>query len=265
MNRKNGLGTLYFGRCRGIQVKVREIAVQGEISSMIYTKLVSEVKRWLQQQYSRSLENPFAVFTENKLTYIVMEGHPDWRTLREIVKENTMSMAHRIDILKNLAKIMNYCVHMKEPLSHGHLHPGNVLVCVRDLRVKVCDLGLTFLKKYVGMVSAGSGAEYTNKGNYTAPEYLSAKGPVVDKPAESGDVYSFGLIALTVVSGKDCFEGMDTDEVHRMIKEQKRPTIPEDTNPKIEQLIKLCWAPVPEERPRFMKVIELLEYVTPTD
>lgn len=57
------------------------------------------------------------------------------------------------------------------------------------------DLGLYFFKKYIGMVSAGMADHYTNKSRYSPPEVLASKGQIIDKPNESGDVYSFALIA----------------------------------------------------------------------
>lgn len=56
------------------------------------------------------------------------------------------------------------------------------------------DFGLHFFKKYIGMITAGFPEAYTNKSVYTAPEYLDQSSPVIDKPTETGDVYSFGLI-----------------------------------------------------------------------
>lgn len=56
------------------------------------------------------------------------------------------------------------------------------------------DFGLTFFKKYVAMLTSGLPEAYRNKSVYTAPEFLDNASPVVDKPTEAGDVYSFGLM-----------------------------------------------------------------------
>lgn len=61
-------------------------------------------------------------------------------------------------------------------------------VDVSKTKIKIMDLGFSFLKKYCSLL-----AGYSNKSAYTPPEHLLAKGLVVENPTEAGDVYSFGL------------------------------------------------------------------------
>jgi hypothetical protein len=56
------------------------------------------------------------------------------------------------------------------------------------------DFGLSPFKKYIGMITAGYPAAYTNKSIYTAPEFILQNSPTVETPTEEGDVYSFGVM-----------------------------------------------------------------------
>ena len=84
--------------------------------------------------------------------------------------------------------------------SHGHLHPGNILVNSSKSKVRITDIGLTFLKKYCSHLIG-----YTNKSAYTPPEKLTSKGSVVEQANESSDVYSIGLMLWEVYAKEKPF------------------------------------------------------------
>lgn len=160
----------------------------------MFSKLQSEIKTWRDEVQNKCLEGYLTCFQHDASTYLVTQAHTDHLPLREALASGKWSLEDKISLFKKLAKTLNYCVNMKNPLHHGHLHPGNVLVNKDTGGLVVTDMGLHFLKKYVGMLTNGYPEEYSNKQAYSSPQILLAKGKVVLKCVESDDVYSFGLM-----------------------------------------------------------------------
>jgi serine/threonine protein kinase len=162
----------------------------------MFSKLQSEIKAWRDEVQNKCLEGYLACFQHDTSTYIVTQAHPDYQPLREALRQGSWTLEDKISLLRKIAKTMNYSLNMKLPLVHGHLHPGNVLVNKATGGMVITDLGLHFLKKYIGMLTNGYPEEYTNKQAYCSPDILLTKGKVVHKCCEKDDVYSFGLMVV---------------------------------------------------------------------
>lgn len=128
MSRKNGLGTLYFGKYNNYLIKARQVNSAGEVSALTFSKLQAAVRDWPTTHYYKNIENYVGVFKEKGVTYILSEAHPTFKSLKELIAEHKLNSYQKIQVLRNLAKVMIHCEEMKHPLHHGHLHPGNLLV-----------------------------------------------------------------------------------------------------------------------------------------
>ena len=122
------------------------------------------------------------------------------------------------------------------------------------------DYGFSFLKKYCSLL-----AGYTNKGPYTAPEFLVLKPHVVENPTESSDVYSFGFMLWYNTLIRHIFTKEVPFREHPfaemkllVIEDRYRPRIPDSLPELLITLIKDCWHQSPEKRPSFADVEDTL-------
>ena len=76
----------------------------------------------------------------------------------------------------------------------------------------------------------------------------------------ASDVYSFGIVAWEVLSMQVPWaeEASPLDIYKRVVFKGERPTIPADAPPDIADIVRTCWAGVPEERPSASAVIAKL-------
>ena len=111
-----------------------------------------------------------------------------------------------------------------------------------DNSSKITDVGISTKATDVTGTIAGTPI-------YMAPEVFASK--VYDSKA---DIYSFGLILWEMWYGETVFSEfgrMDFREFGRLIREDRRPTPPEDcilAPPLWEDLMKKCWSTKPEDR-----------------
>ncbi len=134
MSRKNGLGTLYFGKYNSYFIKARQVNSVGDVSSLTFSKLQAAVKAWPITSYYRNIENYIGVFKDKGVTYILTEAHLTFKTLKELIVERKLNSYQKTQVLRNLFKVMKHCADMGQPMYHGHLHPGNILVFIFNTR-----------------------------------------------------------------------------------------------------------------------------------
>ncbi|PKA46144.1 Serine/threonine-protein kinase HT1 [Apostasia shenzhenica] len=72
-------------------------------------------------------------------------------------------------------------------------------------------------------------------------------------------VADFGVARVKAQSGVMTAE---TGTYRWMAPEGLRPTIPKNTNPKLAQLLEMCWQQDPAKRPDFFEILEILHQIT---
>jgi hypothetical protein len=76
--------------------------------------------------------------------------------------------------------------------------------------------------------------------------------------AHEADVYSFGVMCATILSGKQPFEGIDHDLPTRL-RLGERPWVPDDCPEALVSLINECWSLDRTKRPKFKEICTTLE------
>ena len=177
-----------------------------------------------------------------------------------------------MDIILQIAKGMSY-LHEKK-ITHRDLKPANVLVrktmvdnLLKDnyVDVKLADFGLSKTDVYSNIseeLSQGIGSRL-----YKAPELFQNIKPkrenmmysLVEKVnAHEADVYSFGVMCATILSGKQPFEGVGHD-LPSKLRSGERPRMPKDCPQGLVSLVTKCWSLDRTKRPTFKEICSTLE------
>jgi serine/threonine protein kinase len=114
--------------------------------------------------------------------------------------------------------------------------------------VKVADFGFARIKE--------ENATMTRCGTpcWTAPEVIRG-----DKYGESADVFSFGVVMWEVLTRHQPYAGRNFMGVSLDVLEGRRPQIPGDCPADFRRVMKRCWHPNPDRRPRMEDVLAFFD------
>ncbi len=128
----------------------------------------------------------------------------------------SMPLADRIDILCQIATGLQQLAEVA--VVHRDLKPGNVLLV--DGRWCLTDFGISRdLDESTSTVTRRGEGTF----EYMAPEYIE-RGIATTKT----DLYSLGVIAYELLTGRKPFEGPATEDFYRQHLEETPPPLPED-------------------------------------
>ncbi|XP_017952365.1 receptor-interacting serine/threonine-protein kinase 2 isoform X2 [Xenopus tropicalis] len=188
---------------------------------------------------------------------LVMEymPHGSLHTLFEKIPD--VPWALRFRILHQVALGMNYLHHILDPpIIHRDLKPRNVLLN-KMLDIQLTDFGLS--KTLTSTSNYSSGGTLA----YMPPESLD---DINYKPTKAFDVYSFGILTWSVLSGQEPYSGVGSRMVVFRIPQGDRPSekevdkwAAEKMVPQAIKLMKECWDGRAEKRPSFSDCKQVTE------
>uniref|UniRef100_A0A9J8DL36 Protein kinase domain-containing protein n=2 Tax=Cyprinus carpio TaxID=7962 RepID=A0A9J8DL36_CYPCA len=178
-----------------------------------------------------------------------LTGPPPWPL--------TFRMAHEIGLG------MNFLHHLSPPLLHLDLKPSNVLLD-DSLRAKLTDFGLSRVARSVSRCSRDKDDDDGGTLSYMPPEALQS---LNYKACKATDVYSYGVLLWSMVTGKEPYEGALSNLVRFRIPQGDRPDLTSIDHRGVkglEDMVRLmteCWHQDPSSRPSFLDCVHVTEKI----
>ena len=240
-------GHVYEGKIAGSDEKVAiKVLNSLENNTLLLRSLKTEITTLSILQHPSILrlvgytrEQPFCLVTE-----LMTNG-----SLADFLvkRPNELSPTDRTIIAIDVARGMQY-IHEKT-LIHRDLKSFNIFLD-GNKRAKIGDFGLVRVKSYepsTGMIGTPQ---------WMAPEVMMCS-PTYNQKV---DVYSYAIVMWELLTNEKPYSKIPIQQLPTMIvKDNFRPTIPENTPPKLRDLIVNCWDADPVKRPTFAQILQMLE------
>ena len=184
--------------------------------------------------------------------------------LRRFMDNKRLTGSEKLDIIIQIAKGMYY-IHTKG-YAHGDLKCSNIMVKENGQipEVKIGDLRGS-QKRGEWNPEAFKQASKTRRPRWTAPEALDYSCQSINLTWESLkqiDTYSFAMTCFEIVTGGFPYHGItDQRRLVNIIKEGKRPELPDSLDEHLKGLIASCWDQDPKKRPNFKSICQRLDFV----
>ena len=253
-----GSSDVYLGDYRGTEVAVKKLRLL-------------EAKKDYIKEYKREvsslvlLYHPYLVLLMGAIVEpfnlsIVTEYCKGGNLFDLLYKRPNINLSWELKkkILLEIAIGMNYLHTNNPPVLHRDLKSLNILLTDKIEKssdttdIKISDFGLSRLYQKSCILTGHLGTCY-----WMAPEIIVNK-----RYSTKVDVYSYGIIIWEVCTRKTPYSCMSQQQVQFYVSVKKgRPNlkiIPNNTPPKIVQLMQMCWEHDPDKRPSFDYIVDYL-------
>ncbi|XP_040037999.2 receptor-interacting serine/threonine-protein kinase 3 isoform X1 [Gasterosteus aculeatus] len=147
---------------------------------------------------------------------------------------------------------INFLHSLSPALLHMDLKPSNVLLDC-SLNAKLTDFGLARLHCSVSCSSKKTSDEEGGTIRYMPPEAFD----LLYKPDKASDIYSYGILLWSIVTGKPPYGRAQSSLVQHRIPKGDRPSVPEFMLradgcagfAELRRLMERCWDQAPGKRP----------------
>ncbi|CAK9007655.1 Receptor-interacting serine/threonine-protein kinase 4 (Ankyrin repeat domain-containing protein 3) (PKC-associated protein kinase) (PKC-regulated protein kinase) [Durusdinium trenchii] len=159
-------------------------------------------------------------------------------------QEPSLSVASAQVLATGIARGVAYLHHVK--ILHLDLKSPNVLLN-STWQPKLCDFGLAKIREQTALQTTLRGVSPI----WAPPEMFDDKGGVTEK----ADVYSFGIILFELGARKLPYSDVGQMQLPRVKAKGQLPRFPAEMDPDQTELIRLCLAPRPSNRPAISALI----------
>jgi predicted Ser/Thr protein kinase len=236
-------GKVFLGEWQMTQVALK---VSGMTSS---EEFIREAQLLINLRPHPNVVQILGVSTDGLNVVMIME-YCDGGSLDHLVK-NEISMQTKIKYLSGIAKGV-YHLH-KNNIIHRDLAARNILLSRGE--PKISDFGMS--RKVQEAASHGQTRSTIGPLRWMAPESLKSS-----QYSSKSDVWSFGILCWEVLLGEEPHLNSDPLAIGIEIRDRGHtPTIPEDINPDLAQLMKDCWKLDADQRPDFAEICKRINRV----
>lgn len=154
----------------------------------------------------------YDVFDTRDNLFIVMEYMPGGMLYDILANEGQFSEKHGASIMRDLLEAV-HCLHSYD-IVHRDIKPENVLAVNKTfpLKVKLADFGLA------DFVLENSFGEKSTCGMYGTPFFVAPEVIRAETYTPAVDIWSLGVLAYNMLSGKLPFDGSNIKEVLRRVR-----------------------------------------------
>lgn len=163
---------------------------------------------------------------DDELAYIVMELVNGKSLYEHLQNKAKFDLAEIGEIIRQLLDGLGYA--HAQGVVHRDIKPSNILIN-DDGRIKISDFGIAHLDSS-SLTQVG---EIMGSPGYMSPEQFTG-----EEPDARTDIYSAGVIAYELLTGRKPFTGSNVEIMRQVIGE--RPVNPSKHNPRIS--VQLDWA-----------------------
>ena len=126
----------------------------------------------------------------------------------------------------------------------------NVLLFDKGDNAKICDFGSARLLEHTATATGMTGTF-----RWMAPELNDKAGMKINQRC---DVFSYGMILYEIFVHEIPYSDIDDDiAVASSVRDGKRPMIPPELPPYIQELMQSCWEHQPHDRPTFEEILQV--------
>ncbi|OHT11677.1 TKL family protein kinase [Tritrichomonas foetus] len=212
-----------------------------------------EVESFRREIYALSVLNDstlvcFRGYTEEPPFYIITEYMPNG-SLFDVLRTKPQELTPTIRslIAYDVARGIEYLHDRK--IIHRDLKSLNILLDA-NFRAKICDFGMVRTRSQTPMTGMIGTA------HWMAPEVVMSS-PYYN---EKVDVYSFAILLWELLTGDMPYQKLSQVNITLgIIQGTLRPPLPDDTPPKLSELIQKCWNQDPNKRPSMNRVVSNLK------
>ncbi|KAJ6836253.1 putative receptor-like protein kinase [Iris pallida] len=202
---RGSIGKVYKGSLDdGLVVAVKVLNLEVEGASRSFDAECCT----LGQVRHRNLVKIISTCSNLEFKALVLEFMPNQSLDKWLYSENQcLTLLQRINIMLDVSMGLDYLHHQHHHvIVYCDLKPSNILLD-EDMVAKISDFGIAKLM----LIDNNSTTPTNNTGTvgYMAPEYGSTRGVTI-----RGDVYSFGILLLELVTGKKPVDTMFSGELN---------------------------------------------------
>jgi len=184
----------------------------------------------------------FDAGVEEDICYIVMELVAGGDTLRSYTRpENLLPVPKVVEIAFRCAKALDYA--HRQGVIHRDIKPSNILL-TEDKEVKIADFSIAHINR-------PDTSQTMPMGFVGSPRYMSPEQVQEDSITSQTDLFSLGIVAYELLTGKHPFGGESFSRlIHRIINEEPTPMseFRSDVPAALERILAKCLQKDPARR-----------------